>query len=167
MTASFYADYVRDVAKVFADLHEQPARFQSYEVHIELKVADTLVVYDTKRRRGVVDSIYYTRRPAGDHQISPDTAYKNISAFFKLGQHIGLSGEPMVELVGDYPFLAMNIAFRRLGGVRTRSTKMILVGLNDDADAMRYAAFLPEKALISQRPYRSSIVWEWENSERA
>ena len=161
MTVSFYADYAHDLNATFQELHENPTRFQSYGLHLELKVSDTLVVYETKRRKGVTDSIYYARRPAGDHQISADTAYKNMSAFLHLGQHVALTGDPVVELSGEYPFLAIDFAFRRLGGSQARSTKMILVGLNDDADAERYAATLPASTLISSRPYRSSHVWEW------
>ena len=64
MNAALYADYVADLRGLFTELDRHPERFQTFSAHLELAVAGGLVVYETARRKGQTDNLYYGR-PAG------------------------------------------------------------------------------------------------------
>src|SRR5690606_37506264 len=52
MTVERYADYLRELRTLFAELDKQPDRFQTFHVHIELAAAGKLVVYEKTKRKG-------------------------------------------------------------------------------------------------------------------
>lgn len=172
MTVALYADYITDLRDIIAELDGHPERFQTYSLHVAVTAAGSLIVYETKRRRGQVDSIYYGR-PAGtqsNRQISQATAYAAIERFFALGQFVALTAEAGAQDAGasglavqaDYPYCAVNFTYRKKGQPDTRSMMMIFIGFNDDADALDFAAMTHTAPhLVSQRPHRSERLFEW------
>ena len=65
MMAALYADYVADLRTLFGELDRRPDLFQTFDVRLELAAAGGLVVYETKRRKGQTDSLYYGRTATG------------------------------------------------------------------------------------------------------
>jgi len=164
MTVSFYADTIADLRTLFAELDRSPDLFQTFDVHLELAAAGTLVVYETKRRKGQTDSLYYGRPGADDanRQISQAAAFAAIDRFFALGQFIALTGEATQALDTQYPHCAVNFSYRKKGYPTARSMLMVFVGFNDEADATDYVAKVENPAaFISQRPYQSAKAYEW------
>ncbi|NYJ14044.1 hypothetical protein GGI64_005135 [Rhizobium leguminosarum] len=88
MNVALYADYIADLRTLFAELDRHPERFQTFNVRLELVAAGGLIVYETKRRKGLTDSIYYghSAETSSNHQISQSTAFSAIDRFFALGQ---------------------------------------------------------------------------------
>jgi len=162
MTASSYADYVKELRAVLADLVSQPDRYQTFSLHVELVMESNLLVYETGKRKGQTDTIAYFRAPSGDRPVAPDGAYERVQAFLAMQDHIALSGDPMINLNEDYPHAVINIEHRARGAAFRKSMKMIFVGVNDADDAAAYtaAAGVPS-ALVSVRPHRSAWLWEW------
>ncbi|SMD20117.1 hypothetical protein [Rhizobium sp. RU36D] len=172
MTVALYADYIADLRDIIAELDGHPERFQTYSLHVAVTAAGSLIVYETKRRRGQIDSIYYGR-PAGaqsNRQVSQATAFAAIERFFGLGQFVALKAEAGSQDVGatglavqaDYPYCAVNFTYRKKGQPDTRSMMMIFIGFNDDADAFSYAAMAGTASpLVSERPHRSERLFEW------
>ena len=74
MTASSYADYVKELRAVLADLVSQPDRYQTFSLHVELVMESNLLVYETGKRKGQTDTIAYFRAPSGDRPVAPDGA---------------------------------------------------------------------------------------------
>jgi hypothetical protein len=162
MTASLYADYIRDLKITLDDLYERPERYQTFDLHIELAMGSALLVYETKRRKGQTDTIAYARTQKGNAQIAPATAYQRVSSFLTMQDHIALTGDPMVALNEEYPHAVINFEHRVKGAPFKSAMKMIFVGVNDAEDAGRYLAMAGEPAaVITSRPHHSAKLWEW------
>lgn len=164
MTAALYADYVADLRAVFSELDRRADLFQSFDVRLELAAAGGLVVYETKRRKGQTDSLYYGRAAAdgANQQISQAAAFAAIDRFFTLGQFVALTGEAGRELDAQYPHCAVNFSYRKKGQPSARSMLMVFIGFNDDADAMQHVTTTDDPSIfVAERPYRSAKSYEW------
>lgn len=164
MTVSLYADYIADLRALFSDLDRSPDLFQTLDVHLELAAAGSLIVYETKRRKGQTDSLYYGRpaEAGSNRQISQATAFAAIDRFLALGQFIALTGEAGRTLDTQYPHCAVNFSYRKKGQPVARSMLMVFVGFDDDADASRYIAATDDPAaFVSERPYMAAKAYEW------
>ncbi len=174
MPVEFYADYVRPLRALLAELDQHPERFQTYDVHIELAASGKLIVYETKRRKGQTDSLYYGRSGPGDspRQIAQATAFATIDHFMALDQFLAfngnlenLKGEGAVEALtigSQYPSCAVRFAYRKKGQAKAMSMFMIFVGFNDDQDADEYVAKIAHPSiLVDSRPLRADKVYEW------
>lgn len=174
MTVERYADYLRELRTLFAELDKQPDRFQTFHVHIELAAAGKLVVYQKTKRKGQTDSLYYGRsgRTGTARQIAQETAYGAIDHFMALGQFVAfngnlenLKGEDAAQVLtvgSQYPSCAVNFTYRKKGQPMARTMFMILVGFNDDEDADKYVSTLGDPSiLVDERPLRSDKVYEW------
>ncbi|MCJ8055914.1 hypothetical protein GB928_020020 [Shinella curvata] len=164
MTVSLYADAIAELRTLFAELDRNPDLFQTFDVRLELAASGSLVVYETKRRKGQTDSLYYGRPGADDanRQISQAAAFAAIDRFFALGQFIALTGEGGQALDTQYPHCAVNFSYRKKGHPAARSMLMVFVGFNDEADAAAYVAKSENPAaFISRRPYTSAKAYEW------
>jgi hypothetical protein len=165
MMAALYADYVADLRTLFGELDRQPNRFQTFDVRLELAAAGGLVVYETKRRKGQTDSLYYGRSTeSGDNrQLSQASAFAALDRFFALGQFVALSGEGQVcALDAGYPHCAVNFSYRKKGQPSARSMLMVFVGFNDEADALQYVSAADGgSAFVTERPCRGAKAYEW------
>jgi hypothetical protein len=172
MTVALYADYVAGLRALFAELDQHPERFQTFDVRLELAAAGSLVVYETKRRRGQTDSLYYGRsvETGANRQISREAAFAAMDRFFALGQFVALAhapeagegGEPSRAVDAQYPHCAVNFSYRGKGQPAARSMLMVFVGFNDEADALHYvsAAGNPSR-FVTARPCRAVTFHEW------
>lgn len=174
MPVEFYADYMRDLRALFAELDQQPERFQTYDVHIELAAAGKLVVYETRRRKGQTDSLYYGRSGTNEspRRMTQATAFAAIDHFMGLSQFLAFNGHvddlkarnatDALPIGAQYPSCAVSFAYRKKGQPKARAMFMIFVGFNDDQDAERYAAGLSDPSvLVSSRPLRTDKIYEW------
>ena len=174
MSVEFYADYVRPLRALLAELDQHPERFQTYDVHIELAASGKLIVYETKRRKGQTDSLYYGRSGPGDspRQIAQATAFAAIDHLMALNQFLAfngnlenLKGEEAAEALtvgSQYPSCAVRFAYRKKGQPKAMSMFMIFVGFNDDQDAGQYVAKIADPSiLVDSRPLRGDKVHEW------
>ena len=174
MPVEFYADYMRDLRTLLAELDGQPERFQTYDVHIELAAAGKLVVYETKRQKGQTDSLYYGRSGTDEspRRMTQAAAFAAIDHFMGLGQFLAFNGHvedlkarnaaDALPIGVQYPSCAVSFAYRKKGQPKARAMFMIFVGFNDDQDAERYAAGLADPSiLIDSRPLRAGRVYEW------
>ena len=173
MPVEFYADYVRPLRALLAELDRHPERFQTYEVHIELAASGKLVVYETKRRKGQTDSLYYGRSGPGEspRQIAQATAFAAIDHFMTLSQFLAFNGK-LENLKGEdaaqsltigsqYPSCAVSFAYRKKGQPKARAMFMIFVGFNDDHDAEQYIAKIADPSILAEsRPLRGDKVYE-------
>ncbi|MBW9052453.1 hypothetical protein [Rhizobium mesosinicum] len=162
MIASLYADYVQDLKARLDDLFERPARYQTFDLHVELAMGAALLVHETKRQKGQTDRIAYARTPKGNVQVSPELAQQRISSFLTMQGHIALTGEPMIGLNQEYPHAVISFEHRARGAPLKSSMKMIFVGVNDPDDARRYVQMTGEPAaIVTVRPHHSKRLWEW------
>ncbi len=169
MTVALYADYIVDLRTLFSELDSSPELFQSVAVHLELAVAGSLVVYETKRRKGQTDSLFYGRPTVADanRQISQATAFAAIDRFLSLGQFIALTTEANGAASGrtldaGYPHCAVNFSYRKKGQPSARSMLMVFVGFNDEADALQYVSAAEDRsAFVMERPCRGAKAYEW------
>ncbi|MBP1852545.1 hypothetical protein [Rhizobium halophytocola] len=142
MPPALYADLIADLRLLFTELDQTPDRFQTYDVHLELAAAGNVMVYETKRRKGLTDSLYYGRsvKTGTNQQISQATAFAAIERFLALGAFVALADSPQAGTVpdADYPHCAVRFAYRKKGAPKTRSLDMVFVGFNDKADALAY-----------------------------
>ena len=163
--AALYADYVADLRTLFCELDRRPDLFQTFDVRLELAVAGGLVVYETRRRKGQTDSLYYGRATAdGDNrQLSQAAAFAALDRFFALGQFAALSGGGAERaLDARYPHCAVNFSYRKKGQPSARSMLMVFVGFNDEADAQQHvAAAEGGSAFVTERPCRGAKAYEW------
>jgi len=169
MTAALFADYVKDLKVLLDEINAVPETFRSFDLHIDLAHKGLLFVYETKRKLGQTDSIYYARmaKTGANKQVSQKTAYDAVSAFFGLGQFVALTGDfadattgkgVMVE--SEYPSCAIAFGYRKTGMPKAVSMRMIFLGFTGDADALAHAADEPS-TLVGTRPFQSERVWEW------
>ncbi|RFB85722.1 hypothetical protein B5K08_25565 [Rhizobium leguminosarum bv. trifolii] len=174
MNVALYADYIADLRILFAELDRHPERFQTFNIRLELVAAGGLIVYETKRRKGLTDSIYYghSAETSSNHQISQSTAYSAIDRFFALGQFVALAGgidnragggsASAREVDAQYPHCAVNFSYRKKGQPVARSMLMVFIGFNDEADALQRLSTIDDpSALVAERPYRSLKSYEW------
>lgn len=163
--AALYADYVADLRTLFSELDRHPDRFQTFDVRLELAAAGGLVVYETKRRKGQTDSLYYGRATEGseNRQLSQAAAFAALDRFFALGQFAALSGEGSGRpLDAGYPHCAVNFSYRRKGQPAARSMLMVFIGFNDEADALQYLSEARDAAaFVTARPHRAAKAYEW------
>ncbi len=61
MTSAFYADYIADLQTLLEQVDGASDHLQTFDVHIELAAAGSLIVYESKRRKGLTDSLFYGR----------------------------------------------------------------------------------------------------------
>lgn len=165
MPVALYAEYIADLKTLFSELDRHSDRFQSFDVRMELAAAGSLVVYETKRRKGQTDSLFYGRSAAtgANQQISQAVAFAAIDRFFALGAFVALSGENREEAMHtDYPHCAVNFSYRKKGQPTARSMLMVFVGFNDEADAERYVSASGEASgFVTERPCRTGRFHEW------
>lgn len=163
MAVAEYADYVAELRTLFAALDRDADPFQTFDVRLELAAVGSLVVYETKRRKGQTDSLYYGRAAGGDanRQLPQATAFAALDRFLALGAFVALTGEGTQALDARYPHLAVNFSYRRKGQPAARSMLMVFVGFNDEADAAQYVASAAAETLVAERPYRSAKAYEW------
>jgi hypothetical protein len=171
MNVALYADYIADLRALFAELDRRPERFQTFDVRLELAAAGSLVVYETKRRKGQTDSLYYGRSAATgqNQQLSQATAFSAIDRFFGLGQFAALTGQMATGSASqpqsvntEYPHCAVNFSYRKTGQPVARSMLMVFIGFNDEADAFRYVSTLDDPSVfITQRPHYEAKAHEW------
>ncbi len=163
--AALYADYVAELRSLLSELDQNPDRFQTFDVRLELAAAGGLVVYETKRRKGQTDSLYYGRSSeSGDNrQLSQASAFAALDRFFALGQFVALSGEGEARaLDAGYPHCAVNFSYRKKGQPSARSMLMVFIGFNDEADALQYVSAADGgSAFVTERPCRSVKAYEW------
>jgi hypothetical protein len=162
MTASRYTDYIQDLKAALDDLHGNSDRYQTFDLHAELAMGANLLVYETRKRKGQIDTMAYARTPAGNKPIAPDMARDRVLSFLAMQEHIALTGDPMISLNEEYPHAVISFEHRVKGAALKKSMKMIFAGVNDAEDAARYvtAAGNPA-AIVSARPHSSKKLWEW------
>lgn len=166
MTPAFYADYVANLRVLFQELDQATELYQTFDVHVELAAAGNLVVYESKRRKGLTDSLFYGRAKDGasNQKISQATAFRAIDRFFSLGQFLALtdkaSDAPRVN--DEFPHCAVKFSYRKKGHAKAQSTVMVFIGFNDDADAVNHAQSVePPSTLVATRPLQGKRVYEW------
>ncbi|MDR6757136.1 hypothetical protein J2Y48_002432 [Mycoplana sp. BE70] len=165
---ALYADYIANLRALFSELDRRPEDFQTFNVRLELAAAGGLIVYETTRRKGQTDSLYYGRSAAGaNQQISQGSAFSAIDRFFALGQFLALTvetngrkGSSVID--ARYPHCAVNFSYRKKGQPVTRSMLMVFIGFNDEADALQFAAAtINSSALVAERPHYMERSYEW------
>ena len=171
MNAAPYADYVADLRALFVELDQHSERFQSFDVRFELAAAGGLVVYETRRRKGQTDSLYYGRTATGaNQQISQAAAFAAVDRFFALGQFLALAGDGGTKGEGprpramdaQYPHCAVNFSYRKKGQPAAKAMLMVFIGFNDEADALQYVSASDDPChVVAERPYRSARAYEW------
>lgn len=171
MNVALYGDYIADLRKLFVELDRQPEDFQTLDVRMELAAAGSVVVYETRRRKGQKDSLYYGRSATSgrNQQISQSTAFSAIDRFLVLGQFVALRADVAAESKGQprrvdaqYPHCAVNFSYRKKGQPVARSMLMVFVGFNDDADAFQFISAVEDPTVfVSQRPHRAAKTYEW------
>lgn len=170
MNVARYADTIADLRVLLAELDRTPEQFQTFDVRLELAAAGSLVVYETKRRKGQTDSLYYGRSATGQNQqISQATAFSAIDRFFALGQFAALTGQMTTgsaskpqSVDAQYPHCAVNFSYRKKGQPVARSMLMVFVGFNDEADALQFVTTLDDLSMfVTQRPHNTAKAHEW------
>lgn len=174
MAVALYADYIADLRALFTELDRRPEKFQTFNVRLELAAAGSVIVYETRRGKGQIDSLYYGRSAdTGTNQkITQSAAFNAIDRFFALGQFIALTDQSDSRGASDrlhtaavnaqYPHCAVNFSYRKKGQPVTRAMLMIFIGFNDEADASEYVSTNSDIAVLEdQRPYRSARLHEW------
>jgi hypothetical protein len=171
MTAALFADYVNDLKILLDKINATPEKFRSFDLHIDLVHKGLLFVYETKRKLGQTDSIYYARmaKTGANKQVSQQTAYGAVSAFFGLAQFLALTGDSgsaqTVEgatIDGDHPSCAVAFTYRRTGMPKAASMRMIFLGFGSDGEALAHAESVGQTStLVGKRPWHSQRVWEW------
>lgn len=171
MAVAFYADYIADLRGLFTQLDRHPELFQTFEVRLELAAAGSVIVYETKRRRGQTDSLYYGRSADGANQkVAQSSAFSAMDRFFALGQFVALTdpvdgahsgkGAQAAVVNARYPHCAVNFSYRKKGEPVARA--MVFVGFNDDADADEYVSEAGNGIVLeSEQPYRAARLHEW------
>lgn len=166
MSVVFYADYLSELKVLLGELDKSPEHFQTFSVHVELAVAGGLVVYETKRKKGQTDSLYFGRsaNSGTNKQISREAAFAAIERFLGLGQFIALSGQDTSgeTLDPQYPHCAIDFSYRKKGHPTARSMLMVFVGFNDETDALAYIEEAGQPSgFVDHRPYRGQRSYEW------
>lgn len=172
MNVALYADYISGLRTLFAELDQGPERFQTFNLRLELAAAGGLIVYETKRRKGLTDSLYYGRSAdtSTNQQISQSAAFAAIDRFFGLGQFVALTGESDHRsgedrghpMDAEYPHCAVNFSYRKKGQPAARSMLLVFIGFNDEEDALRYVASGADpSAFVTERPHQSKKSHEW------
>jgi len=170
MNVARYADYIGDLRALFAELDRRSERFQTFDMRLELIAAGSLVVYETKRRKGQTDSLYYGRSAATgqNQQISQAAAFSAIDRFFSLGQFVALSDQATAggaiqstSMNAQYPHCAVNFSYRKKGQAVARSMLMVFIGFNDETDALEFISLTDEPAFVMQRPHHTAKSYEW------
>ena len=170
MKAAFFADYVKDLKVLLDEIDAAPENFRSYDLHIDLAHKGLLFVYETKRRLGQTDSIYYARmaKTGVNKQVSQTTAYDAVSAFLSLGQFAALTGDfadataaAGATVDADYPTCAVAFTYRRTGMAKAASMRMIFLGFGSDSEVLAHAQTAAASTLVATRPFYSKRVWEW------
>ncbi|OQP86500.1 hypothetical protein BTR14_10835 [Rhizobium rhizosphaerae] len=165
MSPAFYADTIADLRRLFTEIDRAPETVQTCALRFELAAADALVVYETTRRKGLTDSLFYGR-PAGaeaQQTIPQVAAFAAIDRFLALGQFLALTGEGEAGKPLDkrYPHCAVSITYRRKGQPKARAMRMVFIGFNDDADALAYGEGADDGALVIHRPHVTAKAFEW------
>lgn len=165
MPAALYADLTADLRSLLTELAQTPARFQSWDAHVELAAAGGLVVLQTKRAKGVVDSLFWGRPPkaAENRQLPEAAAYAAIDRFLGLGAHLALADAlpAGVTLDEDFPHCAVRFAYRKKGAAKSRALSMIFIGFNSGKDAQTYAERADDLPLVATRPLMTDRLHEW------
>lgn len=172
MAVALYADYIEDLRGLFTQLDRHPERFQTFNVRLELAASGSVIVYETRRSKGLTDSLYYGRSTDGANQkITQASAFSAIDRFFALGQFLALTdqtedrnsgNEAQAALNARYPHCAVNFSYRKKGAPAARAMLMVFVGCNDEADAYDYVSKSSDVFVGSnQQPYRSARLYEW------
>lgn len=168
MTAAFFADYMKDLKILLDEIDAAPEKFRSFDLHIDLAHRGLLFVYESRRRQAQTDSIYYARMAStgANKQVSQKTAYDAVSAFFRHGEFLALTGDFSVAagegdgIEGDHPSCAIAFTYRRTGMRKAQSMRMIFLGFRSDSDALAHAQ-AASSTLVGARPFQSDRVWEW------
>lgn len=171
MHVARFADYIGDLRPLFSELDRRSERFQTFDVRLELVAAGSLVVYETKRRKGQTDSLYYGRSAATgqNQQISQAAAFSAIDRFFALGQFVALTDQAEagrasqgLSVNAQYPHCAVNFSYRKKGQAVARSMLMVFIGFNDETDALEFLSKADEpRAFVAHRPHHTAKSHEW------
>ncbi|WP_027487662.1 hypothetical protein [Allorhizobium undicola] len=166
MTPAFYADYIAELRALFSELDQTPELFQTFDLHIELLASGSMVVYETRRKKGVTDSLYYGRsgRTGASRQLSRQVAFTAIDRFFSFGEFLALAGSAADGQVLDenFPSCAVKLSYRKKGHPKARSMLMVFIGFNDQADALSFAEIAGTRLpLIATRPFSTDKAFEW------
>lgn len=124
------------------------------------------MVVKSKRAKGLVDSLFWGRAPGSSEnkQLPEATAFAAIDRFLALGAHLALSDAlPDGKLLDEaHPHCAVKFAYRKKGAPKAKSLSMILIGFNDEADALGYAERSGESLpLVKHRPLAGAKLHEW------
>ncbi|MBO3761064.1 hypothetical protein [Ciceribacter sp. L1K22] len=166
MPPALHPDLTASLRPLLTELHHTPDLFQTWDAHLELVAAGGLVVVKSKRAKGLVDSLFWGRAPNSQEnkQLPEATAFAAIDRFLGLGAHLALS-DALPEgalLDAAYPHCAVKMNYRKKGAPKAKSLSMILIGFNDEGDALAYAeragTSLP---LGTSRPLMGDKLHEW------
>ncbi|MBR0554860.1 hypothetical protein J5J10_04130 [Ciceribacter sp. L1K23] len=166
MPPALHPDLTASLRPLLAELHQSPDLLQTWDAHLELVAAGGLVVVKSKRAKGLVDSLFWGRAPNSQEnkQLPETTAFAAIDRFLGLGAHLALADALPEGAVLDeaYPHCAVKMSYRKKGAPKAKSLSMILIGFNDEADALTYA----ERAgtglpLVTSRPLMGDKLHEW------
>ncbi|TPP11658.1 hypothetical protein [Rhizobium glycinendophyticum] len=166
MTPALQNDLTTELRDLLTELHQAPERFQTWDAHLELIAAGGLVVLQSKRTMGLVDSLFWGRPPktSENRKLPESTAFAAIDRFLGLSAHLALSNALPEGLVLDeaYPHCAVKFAYRKKGAPKAKTLSMIFIGFNDQAEALAYAdeagKTLP---LVTSRPLMGARLHEW------
>ena len=166
MTPALQTDLIADLRSIFAELHQAPELFQTWDAHLELVAAGGLVVVKSKRAKGLVDRLFWGRAPNAteNKQLPEATAFAAIDRFLGLGAHLALADALPEGAVLDpaYPHCAVKFAYRKKGAPKAKTLSMIFIGFNDEADARAYAARAAGTLPLAQtRPLTGAKLHEW------
>lgn len=166
MPPALYPDLTATLRPLLTELHQSPDLFQTWDAHLELVAAGGLVVVKSKRAKGLVDSLFWGRAPKAteNKQLPEVTAFAAMDRFFGLGAHLALSDALPEGAVLDaaYPHCAIRFSYRKKGAPKARSLSMILIGFNDEAEALEHAERAGKSLpLVTTRPLMDERLHEW------
>ena len=171
MTPTFYKTYVVDLRRRLDDLIANEEAFQVFDLTFELSISRVLMVGKMARRKAQTDKLFYATDLASGSRtmVSDETATAALRRFTDFGQFVALNGAPAGTKAGDiltvggkYPMCAIDFSYRKKGQPKAVSMKMIFIGVNDDADALEYAAGMADPGLIVGTTTLSTAkLWQW------
>jgi hypothetical protein len=174
MIPSQFSDYIERLRADLTELRAGSGVFQSYDLSIEMMVEQMLISYGRKRQKSVEDNLFYRRSvvSGAGAQLEEDTAFRIFEHFLSLPQHIALSADAAgmdpaafaeaVTVRWQFPVCAVRLSYRKKGAPKAVSTRMLLVGLNDEDDVSDFCkGFSMPQWIVVERPLSTSLFWEF------
>lgn len=171
MSKTKYKTYVADLKNRIDDLVANEADYQVFDLTFELSVSKVLMVGKMSRKKSQTDTLFYATdfKSGARSKVSDATAITAFYQFADLGQFLAIGDTPTGPATGEaftmdgkFPMCAVEFRYRKKGQEKAQSTKMILIGFNDDADASDYAETMPYQHMLVDAPLLStSKVWDW------